>query len=284
MLISFFYIFVFGMIFAYIFNKLKMPSLLGMMITGIIVGPHCFNFLDEKILLISSDLRQLCLIIILLRAGLSLDIKDLKKVGRPAILMSFVPALFEIVGMILIAPRVLGISVLEAGILGTVIAAVSPAVIVPKMLKLMDENYEKKHSIPQLIMAGASVDYVFVIVLFTSFIGLALGQNLDAFSFFKIPISIILGIFAGIFLGICFSSFVKKFHIRDTIKVLILLSLSFLLVYFENKMKGIITISGLLAVMTMGIVIQKNRMEVAERLSKKFSKLWVAAELILFVL
>ncbi|NCB14442.1 MAG: sodium:proton antiporter, partial [Erysipelotrichia bacterium] len=178
MLISFFYIFVFGMIFAYIFNKLKMPSLLGMMITGILVGPHCFNLLDEKILFISSDLRQFCLIIILIRAGLALDIKDLKKVGRPAILMSFVPALFEIVGMILIAPRVLGISVLEAGILGTVIAAVSPAVIVPKMLKLMDENYGKKHSIPQLIMAGASVDDVFVIVLFTSFIGLALGQNL----------------------------------------------------------------------------------------------------------
>lgn len=284
MLTSLALIFLIGMSLGAIMKRLKLPSLLGMLITGILLGPHALNWLDGSILSISADLRQLALIIILTRAGLALDINDLKKVGRPAILMCFVPACFEMIGMILIAPRLLGISILEAAIMGAVIAAVSPAVIVPKMLHLMETNYGTNHSIPQLIMAGASVDDVFVIVLFTAFIGLAQGEKISPIQLLQIPISILLGLFVGILLGIILTIFFKRVHLRDSAKVLLLLSVSFLLVAAEHSLKGILPFSGLLAIMSLGAAIAKKQSELSRRLSVKFSKLWVAAEILLFVL
>ena len=276
MLTSLALIFLCGLLLSSIFQKLKIPGLLGMLITGIVLGPYVLNLLDGSILGISADLRQIALIIILMRAGLNLDIKDLKKVGRPAILMCFVPACFEIAGMVLIAPKLLGISVLDAAIMGAVVGAVSPAVIVPKMLHLMESRYGTKQSIPQLIMAGASVDDVFVIVLFTAFTGLAQGQTISPLSFAQIPISIVLGLSVGIGLGILLSLFFKKFHLRDSIKVVILLSVSFVLVALETSLKGIVPLSG--------AALQKKSYAVAKRLSGKFSKLWIAAEILLFVL
>lgn len=284
MLTSLALIFLCGMLLGSLFQKLKIPSLLGMLITGIVLGPYALNLLDGSLLGISADLRQIALIIILMRAGLNLDIKDLKKVGRPAILMCFVPACFEIAGMVLIAPKLLGISVLDAAIMGTVVGAVSPAVIVPKMLHLMENRYGTGKSIPQLILAGASVDDVFVIVLFTAFTGLAQGGKIAAASFLQIPVSILLGLAAGIGLGLSFALLCKKVHLRDSVKVVVLLSVSFLLVALETALKGVVPFSGLLAVMGMGIALQKRRYEVAKRLSVKFSKLWIAAEILLFVL
>lgn len=284
MLTSLALIFLCGLLLGSIFQKIKLPPLLGMIITGIILGPHTLNLIDQSVLSISSDLRQIALIIILTRAGLNLDINSLKKVGRPAILMCFVPACFEIIGMVLLAPPLLGISILDALIMGTVVAAVSPAVIVPKMLKLIETGYGKDKSIPQMIMAGASVDDVFVIVLFTSFTGLAQGESFSPISLIQVPISIILGIGLGILIGIILGYFFKKVHMRDSIKVIIILSISFLLVTLENSLKGIVPISGLIAIMSIGISLQKIRSDASKRISTKFSKLWVAAELMLFVL
>lgn len=284
MLTSLALIFLLGLLLSGIFKKLNLPGLIGMLLTGIILGPHVLNLLDDSILMISSDLRQLALIIILTRAGLSLDIEDLKRVGRPAFLMCFVPACFEIIGTIIIAPKLLGISILDAAVMGAVIAAVSPAVVVPKMLYLMENNYGTNKSIPQLIMAGASVDDVFVIVLFTAFTGLAQGQNISPISFVQIPISIVTGLLFGVIVGIILSNFFKKIHMRDSIKVIIILGISFLFVSMENALKGIVPFSGLLAVMSLGAALQRKRTVVAQRLSIKFSKLWVGAELLLFVL
>lgn len=284
MLTSLALIFLCGLLLGSIFQKIKLPPLLGMIITGIILGPYALNLIDQSVLSISSDLRQIALIIILTRAGLNLDINSLKKVGRPAILMCFLPACFEIIGMVLLAPPLLGISILDALIMGTVVAAVSPAVIVPKMLKLIETGYGKDKSIPQMIMAGASVDDVFVIVLFTSFTGLAQGESFSPISLIQVPISIILGIGLGILIGIILGFFFKKVHIRDSIKVIIILSISFLLVTLENSLKGIIPVSGLIAIMSIGISLQKIRSDASKRISTKFSKLWVAAELMLFVL
>lgn len=284
MLTSLALIFLCGLLLGSIFQKIKLPPLLGMIITGIILGPHTLNLIDQSVLSISSDLRQIALIIILTRTGLNLDINSLKKVGRPAILMCFVPACFEIIGMVLLAPPLLGISILDALIMGTVVAAVSPAVIVPKMLKLIETGYGKDKSIPQMIMAGASVDDVFVIVLFTSFTGLAQGESFSPISLIQVPISIILGIGLGILIGILLGFFFKKVHMRDSIKVIIILSISFLLVTLENSLKGIVPISGLIAIMSIGISLQKIRSDASKRISTKFSKLWVAAELMLFVL
>ena len=284
MLLSLALIFLCGLALGGIFRKLHLPQLLGMLLTGILLGPYVLNLLDSSILGISADLRQIALIIILTRAGLNLDLEDLKKVGRPAALLCFVPAAFEIAGMLLLAPRLLGISLLEAAVMGTVVAAVSPAVVVPGMLKLMEEGYGTKKSIPQMIMAGASVDDVFVIVLFTSFTGLAGGGGISAWDFVRIPVSILLGLAGGILCGMLLVVFFRKVHMRDSVKVIIILSLSFLLVTLEHALTGIVGFSGLLAVMSMGIALQKGRKEAAVRLSAKYSKLWVAAELLLFVL
>ena len=284
MLTSLAFIFLLGLLLGSVFQKLKLPNLIGLLLTGIILGPYLLNLLDNSILSISADLRQLALIIILTRAGLSLNIEDLKKVGRPAMLMCFVPACFEIAGTVLLAPPLLGISYLEAAIMGSVIAAVSPAVIVPRMLKLMEEGYGINNSIPQLIMAGASVDDVFVIVLFTSFTSLATGGNISAISFAKIPVSIITGALIGSLIGYLLVIFFKKKHFRDSAKVIILLSISFLLVAFEKYAENLFPVSGLLAVMAMGAMIFRRYPVLSERLSNKFTKLWVGAEILLFVL
>ena len=284
MLTSLALIFLCGLLLGSLFQKIRLPSLLGMLLTGILLGPYVLDLLDDSILTLSPDLRQLALIIILSRAGLNLDLDDLKKVGRPALLMCFLPACFEIGGFLLLAPALLGISLLDAAVMGAVVAAVSPAVIVPRMLRLMEEGRGTEKGIPQMILAGASVDDVFVIVLFTSFTGLYEGKGVSAAGFLQIPVSILLGVVLGIFLGILLALFFRKFHMRDSVKILLFLSIAFLLVALENALKGFVPLSGLLAVMGMGAALRRRRGEVARRLSLKFSKLWVAAELILFVL
>lgn len=284
MLTSLALIFLVGMSLGWLVTRLRLPSLLGMLLTGILLGPYVLNLLDDSILGISADLRQLALIIILTRAGLSLNIEDLKKVGRPAVLLCFVPACFEMAGMIVLAPRLLGLSVLDAAILGAVIAAVSPAVIVPKMLRLMELGYGTRNSIPQMILAGASVDDVFVIVMFTAFTGLAQGGTVSPTTFVQIPVSIVTGIAVGLAAGIAFGAVYRRIHVRDSVKVVVLLSLSFLFVALENAVKGIVPFSGLLAVMSCGIAINRRRPELASRLSGKYNRLWVAAEVLLFVL
>lgn len=284
MLISIAYMLMMGMFLGWICKKLQLPALMGMILTGIILGPHILNLIDESILQISSELRKIALIIILMRAGLSLNVDDLKKVGRPAILMCFLPACFEITGMILLAPKLLGMTILDSAILGSVIAAVSPAVIVPKMLKLMEEHYGTTKSIPQLILAGASVDDVFVIVLFSAFTGLAKGNQISITSFLTIPVSILTGIGIGILIGCVLAKYLENIHIRDTAKILILLCISFVLVTLEDSSKFLLPFSALIAIMSMGIALQKKRQIVAVRLSLKFNKLWVAAEILLFVL
>lgn len=265
-------------------KKIRLPGLLGMLFTGIILGPYVLNVIDDSILNISADLRKIALIIILTRAGLSLDIKDLKKVGRPAILMCFVPACFEMAGMILLAPRILGISMLDAAIMGAVVAAVSPAVVVPKMIKLMEEGYGVKKGIPQLILAGASVDDVFVIVMFTAFTGLAQGESVSVKSFVNVPLSVVTGALAGLAVGYLLAKFFERVHIRDTSKVMILLSVSFILVTAEDYFSNVIPFSALIGVMAAGVSLQKKREVVAKRLSSKFNKLWAVSEIMLFVL
>ena len=252
-----------------------------MLLTGIILGPYVLNLLDPNILAISGDLRKIALIIILTRAGLGLDLSALRKLGRPAILMCFLPATFELLGVLLLAPTLLDLSPLESLILGSVLAAVSPAVVVPRMVKLMDEGYK---GIPDLILAGASVDDVYVIVLFSTFIGMAQGQGANIMSFVNIPISIFLGILIGLLLGYVLAIFFKNIHIRDTTKVLIILSISLLLVVLEDFLTTSITFSSLIAIMFIGVGLKRNREVVAKRLSIKYGKLWVGAEIFLFVL
>lgn len=284
MLLSIALILLVGMFMGWLCKKIRLPGLLGMLFTGIILGPYVLNVIDDSILNISADLRKIALIIILTRAGLSLDIKDLKKVGRPAILMCFVPACFEMAGMVLLAPRILGISTLDAAIMGAVVAAVSPAVVVPKMIKLMEEGYGVKKGIPQLILAGASVDDVFVIVMFTAFTGLAQGQSVSVKSFVNVPLSVITGTLAGLAAGYLLAKFFEKVHIRDTSKVMILLSISFILVTVEDYFSDVIPFAALIGVMAAGVSLQKKREVVAKRLSSKFNKLWVVSEIMLFVL
>ena len=284
MLLSISLILILGMFMGWICQKIKLPALLGMLITGVILGPYGLNLLDGSILGISAELRKIALIIILTRAGLGLDLFGLKKIGRPAVLMCFVPASFELLGMILLAPKLMGASVLESAVMGAVLAAVSPAVVVPRMVKLMDEGYGVNEGIPQLILAGASVDDVYVIVLFSTFVGMMQGEGASILKFVNIPVSIFWGIAIGLLLGVLLAYFFKKVHIRDTSKVLIILSISFLLVVIEDKLTTAITFSSLIAVMFIGIGLQKKREAVAERLSVKYGKLWVAAEVFLFVL
>mgnify|MGYP001781325886 FL=1 len=284
MLLSISLILILGMFMGWICQKIKLPSLLGMLITGIVLGPYVLNLLDDSILGISAELRKIALIIILTRAGLGLDLSGLKKIGRPAVLMCFVPASFELIGMILLAPKLMGLTVLEAAIMGAVLAAVSPAVVVPRMVKLMDEGYGVNEGIPQLILAGASVDDVYVIVLFSTFVGMMQGEGASILKFVNIPISIFLGIAIGLLIGVLLAYFFKKMHIRDTSKVLIILSISFLLVVMEDKLSTPITFSAFIAIMFIGIGLQKKRETVAKRLSVKYGKLWVAAEVFLFVL
>ena len=284
MLLSISMILIVGMSMGWICKKCKVPSLIGMLATGVVLGPYVFNLLDSSILGISAELRKIALIIILTRAGLGLDLSELKKIGRPAVLMCFVPASFELIGIIILASNLMGLTILEAAIMGAVLAAVSPAVVVPRMVKLMDEGYGTKEGIPQLILAGASVDDVYVIVLFSTFVGMMQGEGVSVLRLINIPVSILLGILIGLLLGFVLAFFFKKVHIRDTSKVLIILSVSFLLVVFEDKLTTPITFSALISIMFIGIGLQRKREEVAKRLSVKYGKLWVAAEVFLFVL
>lgn len=273
-----------GMSAGWICRKVKLPGLLGMLFTGIILGPYVFNLLDSSILLVSADIRKIALVIILTRAGLTLNLEDLKKVGRPAFLMCFVPATFEMIGMIILAPRLLSVSLIEAAVIGAVVAAVSPAVVVPKMIKLMEDGYGTKQGIPQLILAGASVDDVYVIVMFTAFTSLAQGGNVSVMSFVNIPVSIMFGIIIGIIIGKALAVVWKKLHIRDTVKTAIFLSVALLLVDIEASLNTPITFASLISVMFIGIALKKDRPEVAFRLSQKYNKMWVWAEVMLFVL
>lgn len=290
MLSSLSLIFLVGLAMAAICKQIKLPRIIGMLITGIVIGPYVLDFLDPKLLGISSELRQIALIIILIKAGLSLNISDLKKIGVPAVLMSFLPALFEIAAFVIFAPSFLHITILEAAIMGAVLGAVSPAVVVPRMVSLMEEGYGTDRQIPQLILAGASLDDVFVIVLFSTFISMAQGGAAKMMDFVNIPVSIILGILFGIILGLVLSFIFEFAHkkgcsIRQSLKTVIVLGSAFLLMTVETLLEGTISVSGLLAVMSMACVIQlKSRKEVSADLSAKFGKLWIAAEILLFVL
>lgn len=284
MLLSIALILLVGMSMGWICRKIKLPGLLGMLITGSVLGPYVLNMLDIKLLGISADLRKIAMIIILTRAGLGLDLTSLKKIGRPAVLMCFVPATFELAGMLLLAPRLMGMSLLEAAVMGAVLAAVSPAVVVPRMVKLMEEGYGVKEGIPQLILAGASVDDVYVIVLFSTFSGMMQGEGASVIRFVNIPVSIILGMIIGLTIGILLAFYFQKVHIRDTAKVLIILGISFLLAAAEDSLTTPVTFSALIAIMFIGVGLQRKREAVAKRLAVKYGKLWVAAEVFLFVL
>lgn len=290
MLTSLSFIFLVGLAMGAICQKLKLPRIIGMLATGIVLGPYVLDLLDPSIPSISADLRKMALIIILLKAGLSLNLDDLKKVGRPAIMMSFVPASFEIIGYLLFAPAILGITRVEAAVMGSVLAAVSPAVVVPRMVQLMETKYGTEKAIPQMIMAGASCDDIFVIVLFTTFLSMAQGGSADIKAFANIPVSIILGIILGAIVGYLLylffeTAYAKKHYVRNSMKVIIVLGFSFLLIAIEGWLEGKIAVSGLLAVVSMACVLKmKCTAFVSKRLSEKFGKLWLAAEVILFVL
>lgn len=284
MLLSIALILIVGFILSSIFIRLRLPGLLGLILTGIILGPYYLDLLDPKILSISTDIRQIALIVILFRAGLTMNISDLKKNGRPAILMTFLPATFEIIIVTLLAPIFFGISTLEAAILGAVLGAVSPAIVVPRMIGLIESGYGKAKGIPQMILAGASVDDVFVIVLFTSFLGMFQGNGFDFFSLLSVPLAIFFGLLLGVLVGYIMVKLFKYFHIRDTVKVLLILSICFLMVSLEESLKGFFPISGLLGVMALGGIILKLYPILAKRINTKFSKVWLGAEVFLFVL
>lgn len=289
MLLSLALIFLVGLSAAAIFGALKLPRIIGMLAVGIVMGPFVLDLLDPTILGISSELRQIALIIILIKAGLTLNLSDLKKVGRPAVLMAFVPACFEMLGYFLIAPHILGITPLEAAVMGAVLSAVSPAVVVPRMVNLIDTKYGTEKAIPQMILAGASCDDIFVIVLFSTFVAMAQGGNASVADFVNIPVSIILGVLLGIAAGVAlyflFKLFSGKRNIRASVKALILLGVAFLLMSVETALKGYVAVSGLLAVVSMACVIKlKSAADISKKLSDKFGKLWLAAEVLLFVL
>ena len=290
MLTSLSLIFLVGLAMGAICSRLKLPRILGMLATGIVLGPYVLDFLDPSILSISADLHKMALVIILLKAGLSLNIADLKKVGRPAVMLSFLPASCEIIAYILFAPVILGLSHIEAAVMGAVLSAVSPAVVIPRMVQLMETKYGTEKAIPQMIMSGASCDDIFVIVLFTTFLSMAQGGNANLTVFLNIPVSIILGVLLGAVVGygLCLffeTAYARRHYVRNSMKVIIVLGFSFLLIAIEGWLEGKIAISGLLAVVSMACVLKaKSTAFVSKRLSEKFGKLWLAAEVILFVL
>ena len=290
MLTSLGFILLAGPAMAAICGRIGLPRIIGMLITGILLGPYALNLLDPSILSVSADLRQMALIIILLKAGLSLDLADLKKVGRPALMMACVPASFEILAFFLFAPRIFGIAPVEAAVMGAVLGAVSPAVVIPRMVQLMESGYGTKQGIPQLIMAGASCDDIFVIVLFSTFVGMAQGGRANPADFAAIPVSIVLGALLGAAVGCAMSLVFERAYrqgtcVRNSMKVILILGLSFLLMAAEDWLEGMVPVSGLLAVVSMACAIRiKSAPTVTGRLSEKFGKLWLAAEVLLFVL
>ncbi len=269
-----------GLSFGWLFSKIKLPRIIGMLLAGILLGPHVSNILDLSVINMSGDLRKIALIIIIAKAGLSLDLADLKRIGKPAVMLCFVPATFELLAFVLFAPSIMGVTILQAAILGAVMGAVSPAVTVPRLTKMIDDGYGVKKGIPQMLIAGASADDIYVIVLFTTLVGLEAGDAVSAASFFKIPAEIVSGALSGAIIGILLSVYFKKIHMRDSLKITIIMAFDMLLYWLE----GIAPVSGLLAVMTMGIAVNMKLPQVAKRLSAKFSKLWVASEIFLFVL
>ncbi len=290
MLLSLSLIFLVGLSVAAICERLRLPRIIGMLLSGIVLGPYVLDWLDPSILGISAELRQIALIIILLKAGLSLDLHDLKRVGRPAVLMSFVPASFEIGGYLLLAPVLLGVNRVEAAVMGAVLSAVSPAVVVPRMLRLMEQRRGTDHSVPQMILAGASCDDIFVIVLFTTFVNMAQGGSAQVTDFLNVPVSILLGVALGALVGIALALFFECAYtrghgVRNSTKVIVVLGMAFLLITVEGWAKGTVAVSGLLAVVSMACVLKiKSAAVVSRRLSEKLGKLWIAAELVLFVL
>ena len=282
MLLSFALILLLGGVAGRLFGRLKLPPLLGMLLVGIMMSPSVLNLLDPMTLDISGILRQIALIIILTRAGLSLSLRDLKKVGRPAIFMSFVPAIFEIVGIGLLAPLLLGVSPLEALLMGSVLAAVSPAVIVPQMLKIQEKGYGVNKRIPQLILAGASIDDVVVIVIFSALLGIMQGVSISWVTFGWIPVRILLGIAIGLFVGNLLAKLFERVHLNADERTLTLIAVSFILVTIENETS--LPFSGLLAVMFTGIMIQRKNVKVATQLTRHYNHLWSAASIALFVL
>lgn len=290
MLTSLALVFLLGLAAAALCSRIGLPRIIGMLLTGILIGPYVLNWLDDSILSISSALRQMALIIILIKAGLSLDLSDLKKVGRPAVMMACVPASCEILAFFLLAPHILGINRIEAAVMGAVLGAVSPAVVVPRMVQLMEEKRGTGQGIPQMILAGASCDDIYVIVLFSTFVGMAQGGSANMMDFVNIPVSIVLGVALGAAVGLLLHLFLETAHrhgcyVRNSTKVILILGLSFLLMAVETWLKGIVSVSGLLAVMSMACVLKiKSSEKVTKRLSAKFGKLWIAAEAILFVL
>lgn len=290
MLTSLAFIFLVGLALAALCQRLHLPRIIGMLFTGILLGPYVLNVLDPSILSISADLRQMALIIILLKAGLSLDLADLKKVGRPAVMMACVPASFEILAFFLLAPAILGVNRIEAAVMGAVLGAVSPAVVVPRMVQLMDSRYGTGKSIPQMVLAGASCDDIYVIVLFSTFVSMAQGGAAHVMDFVNIPVSIVLGVLLGAAAGWLLSQFFEtayahKHYVRNSMKVIVVLGVSFLLMAVETWLEGIVSVSGLLAVVSMACVLKiRSTSFVSKRLSEKFGKLWLAAEVILFVL
>ena len=280
MLLSIGMIILAGLLLGWIVSKIQLPRIIGMLLAGMLLGPYVLNVLDSSIVDMWGDLRKIALIIIIAKAGLSLDITDLKRIGRPAIMLCFVPATLELIAFVLFAPFIMGVTLLQAAILGAVMGAVSPAVTVPRLTKMIDEGIGVKKGIPQMLIAGASADDIYVIVLFTTLVGLEAGGNMNALSLLRIPEEIILGAVTGGILGVILAVYFKKVHIRDSLKVTIIMAFSMILYWIE----GIAPVSGLLAVMTMGIALNVRLQVVAKRLSAKFSKLWVAAEIFLFVL
>lgn len=290
MLTSLALVFLLGLAAAALCSRIGLPRIIGMLLTGILIGPYVLNWLDDSILSISSELRQMALIIILIKAGLSLDLSALKKVGRPAVMMACVPASCEILAFFLLAPHILGINRIEAAVMGAVLGAVSPAVVVPRMVQLMEEKRGTGQGIPQMILAGASCDDIYVIVLFSTFVGMAQGGSANMMDFVNIPVSIALGVALGAAVGLLLHLFLETAYrhgcyVRNSTKVILILGLSFLLMAVETWLKGIVSVSGLLAVMSMACVLKiKSPEKVTKRLSDKFGKLWIAAEAILFVL
>lgn len=290
MLTSLALVFLLGLAAAALCSRIGLPRIIGMLLTGILIGPYVLNWLDDSILSISSALRQMALIIILIKAGLSLDLSDLKRVGRPAVMMACVPASCEILAFFLLAPHILGINRIEAAVMGAVLGAVSPAVVVPRMVQLMEEKRGTGQGIPQMILAGASCDDIYVIVLFSTFVGMAQGGSANMMDFVNIPVSIVLGVALGAAVGLLLYLFLETAYrhgcyVRNSTKVILILGLSFLLMAVETWLKGIVSVSGLLAVMSMACVLKiKSSEKVTKRLSAKFGKLWIAAEAILFVL
>lgn len=281
MLNSIAYIILFGLVGSLIFKKLNLPPLIGMLIAGILIGPNFLNLLDTSLLEISSSIRKVALIIILTRAGLGLDLDSLKRNGRPALLLSFIPATFELIAITIFAPMFFNITYLEAAILGTVLAAVSPAVIVPRMLKLKEQGYK---DIPEMILAGASIDDIYVIVLFTTFTGLALGNDVSILAYINIPISIILGIIVGIISALILNQLFKHLELVSVMKVFVVLAFSFILVSIEDGLNTLITFSSLISIMTIGITLSKINRELTKELSNIYAKLWIIGEIFLFVL